>query len=74
MSDKDTGKGSAVALAFGMLVGLVLGFLYAPRPGKETRELIRTKAKEAQKRVGEITDQAKNEAKARMEEVMKEAK
>ncbi len=74
MTDKGTSSGSVIALALGVLVGLAVGFLYAPRPGKETRELIRTKAKEAQEKVGEIADEATKEAKERMGKVMKEAK
>jgi gas vesicle protein len=33
-----------IGLGIGILVGAVLGILYAPKSGKETRQIIKTKA------------------------------
>jgi gas vesicle protein len=35
-----------IGLGIGLLAGLVLGVLYAPKSGKETRQIIKTKAKD----------------------------
>ncbi|MBI2958310.1 MAG: YtxH domain-containing protein [Chloroflexi bacterium] len=39
-------KGLGIGLLFGAAVGLVIGLLYAPRPGQETRELVKERAQE----------------------------
>jgi len=41
-------SGLAVGLGFsmGLIIGLAIGLLYAPKPGKELREEIRTKGSE----------------------------
>ncbi len=43
MSEKSSGFG--VGFAVGALVGLVAGVMFAPHSGKETREIIKEKAK-----------------------------
>ncbi len=45
MDNRSGASGFVIGLILGAVVGLAVGFLYAPRPGEETRELLREKAK-----------------------------
>ncbi len=42
------------SLIFGLVVGLAVGFLYAPRPGEETRRRLSRKAKIAEARAVKV--------------------
>lgn len=42
----------------GAVMGIAIGFLYAPRPGKETRELLMEKAEKAREKVREAAERA----------------
>ena len=44
MGDKGSVSGFATGFALGAVVGLAVALLIAPRPGKETRELLKDKA------------------------------
>ncbi|MBA7647576.1 hypothetical protein ES703_55349 [subsurface metagenome] len=73
MTSKDTGAGFAVGFIVGTAIGLAVGFLYAPRPGAETRELLKEKVTEAKEkatgvveRVKEAAAEAKQKAQAKM--------
>lgn len=46
MTCKDTGTGLAIGFFVGAAMGLAIGFLYAPKPGVETRKIIKEKAEE----------------------------
>ena len=41
---RDSGAGFFTGLLIGAVIGLALGFLYAPQEGQETRRLFREKA------------------------------
>ena len=41
MADKDSGTGFVIGFFVGAVVGLAIGFLYAPKPGVETRKLLK---------------------------------
>lgn len=41
--NRDTAMGMGIGLLVGALVGAAVGIFYAPRPGKETREMIKEK-------------------------------
>lgn len=74
MSDRDTGSSFAIGLIIGAVVGVAVGFLYAPKAGKETRALLREKAEEVKERAGEVTEKAKEaaaEAKKRVGEKLR---
>ena len=74
MSDRDTGGGFAAGFIIGAVVGVAIGFLYAPKAGKETRELLREKAGEVKEKAGEVTEKAKEaaaSARRRVEEKLK---
>ena len=63
MSDKDSGPSFAIGFIVGGAVGLAVGFLYAPRPGEETRAMIKEKAKDAADKGKEIIEEAEERAK-----------
>ncbi|HID87004.1 MAG TPA: YtxH domain-containing protein [Anaerolineae bacterium] len=55
-------------LAFGCAVGLVLGLLWAPRSGEETKELIRSRLDEAMAEGRRAAEAKRAELLARLEE------
>ncbi len=63
---KRNGSGMAggllLGMAIGAMTGLAIGFLYAPRSGQETREMIKTKADEAKRKAGDVVQAAKSKA------------
>ncbi len=62
MSEKDTGFSFTIGFILGAVAGVAMGFLYAPKPGKETRALLKEKAEVAREKVTEIADKAKEAA------------
>jgi gas vesicle protein len=62
MADGDRGSGFAIGLIVGAALGLAIGFLFAPRPGAETRQLLKEKAETARERAAEITRKARETA------------
>jgi gas vesicle protein len=59
-------KGMAAVLVAGLVAGALLGLgaglLYAPRPGSEARDLIKTKAWESRHKLGEFAQKARDRA------------
>lgn len=55
MSDKDTGSSFAIGFLIGAVVGVAVGFLYAPKSGKETRTMLKEKAGEVKEKASEVT-------------------
>lgn len=41
---RDSGGGFFAGLIIGAVIGLAVGFLYAPQPGHETRRMVKEKA------------------------------
>jgi gas vesicle protein len=67
MSDRDTGSSFAIGFIIGAIAGVAIGFLYAPKAGKETRSLLKEKAVEVKEKAGEVAEKAKEAAaKARL--------
>ncbi len=62
MSDKDSGTSFAIGFLIGAIAGVAIGFLYAPKSGKETRTLLKEKAEEFKETAGEVTEKAKEAA------------
>ena len=62
MSDKDTGGSFFVGFILGVVAGAAIGLLYAPKPGVETRELLREKAERAAEKAREAAAKAKEVA------------
>jgi gas vesicle protein len=55
MSNSDSGARFGIGLILGLAVGAVLGFLFAPQTGKETRELVKDKATDISETVKDLT-------------------
>jgi gas vesicle protein len=56
---EERGSSFFEGLIFGAVVGFVLGVLYAPRPGDETREMLKEKAHDLAKEARNLTEEAK---------------
>ena len=61
MSERDS-TSFLTGLILGAVVGLAIGFLYAPKSGKETRELLKERAVVAKERATEIAKKVKQTA------------
>ncbi|HUT68191.1 MAG TPA: YtxH domain-containing protein [Dehalococcoidales bacterium] len=62
MGEKDSGSSFAIGFIIGAIAGVAIGFLYAPKSGKETRAMLREKAEEIKEKAGEVTEKAKDAA------------
>ena len=49
-------------LGIGLLIGLAIGLLYAPREGRETREMLRERAEEVREKTTEAYEKARKTA------------
>ncbi|MFC1871971.1 YtxH domain-containing protein [Chloroflexota bacterium] len=63
MSDEVNPSGFLIGLAFGAIVGVAVGFLYAPKAGEETRALIKDRAKHTKEKAEDIIEEARERAK-----------
>jgi gas vesicle protein len=54
MAEKDGGSSFLMGLIIGAIAGLAVGFLYAPKAGKETRALLKEKAGQIKDKAGEV--------------------
>ncbi len=68
---KDTGISFTAGFILGAVAGVAIGFLYAPKPGKETREFLKEKAEKARETASEVAEKAK-EAAAKAEKRVEE--
>lgn len=55
MSDRNSGPGFGIGLILGIAVGAAIGFLFAPRSGKETRGMVKDKAADVSASVKDLT-------------------
>jgi gas vesicle protein len=62
MADNDNGSGGLGWFVAGLSLGALLGVLYAPKAGKETREDIINGAREAKERADELIEQGRQKA------------
>lgn len=62
MAEKDTGASFAVGFLLGAVIGVAIGFLYAPQPGRETRAVPKEKAEIAAEKAKETAQKAKEAA------------
>lgn len=76
MTSKDAGGGFAIGFVVGAVIGLAIGFLYAPRPGEETRQILKEKAGEMGEKATEVAGKVKEtateavkKARAKLEEI-----
>ncbi len=62
MADKEGGSSFLIGFIIGAVAGVAIGFLYAPKAGKETRALLREKAGQLKDKAGEIISRATRES------------
>jgi gas vesicle protein len=61
--------GYLTAFAIGALVGAGIALLYAPRSGKETREVLARRARELKDKAGDALDKAKETIREKKTEI-----
>jgi gas vesicle protein len=59
MTKKDSEIGFATGFAVGLVIGLGIAFVFAPQPGRQTRDLIKEKAFDAGDKFKEMTGDRK---------------
>ncbi len=76
MSNNENNNGLTMIFAFftGFLAGAVLSLLYAPAPGKETREKIKETSLQAKDRTLEFAQQASESAKENVQNIVDQGK
>ena len=62
MSEKDSGHSFIIGFIIGAVAGVAVGFLYAPKSGRETRAMLKEKMEVAKEKAGEVTEKAKEAA------------
>ena len=62
MADREGGAGFGIGFIVGAAIGVAIGMLFAPRPGAETRQILREKAGVARGRVAEAARTVRNTA------------
>ena len=63
MSSKDAFAGISLGIVIGAIIGMAAGMLYAPRPGEETRLILKEKTDDFKHKAAEAIDQGKEKAK-----------
>jgi len=59
MGEKDSGNSFLFGFLLGAIAGVAVGFLYAPKPGRETRAILKEKAGELKEKAGDVINRAK---------------
>ena len=59
MAEKDGGSSFLIGFIIGAVAGVAIGFLYAPKAGKETRALLKEKAGQLKSKAGELFSRVK---------------
>jgi gas vesicle protein len=62
MAEKDSFNGFALGFLLGAVAGVAIGFLYAPKPGRETRAMLREKAEEVGGKIGVAAEKVRDTA------------
>jgi len=69
MAEKESGTSFVVGFILGAVAGVAIGFLYAPKPGRETRELLKEKKERAAEKAKEAAEKAREAAAKAREKV-----
>jgi gas vesicle protein len=59
MAEKEGGSSFMVGFLIGAIAGVAIGFLYAPKAGKETRAILKEKAGHLKEKAGEMISRAR---------------
>jgi gas vesicle protein len=62
MDEKESGNSFIIGFILGAIAGVAVGFLYAPKAGKETRTLLKEKAGELKERATEMLSRGGKES------------
>jgi gas vesicle protein len=78
MAERDGSPGVGTGFVVGAIIGLAIGFLYAPKPGEETRELaresvdkVREKAMASLRKLERTASEAMEAAQTKLKELEK---
>ena len=63
--DRDSGSGFFTGLLMGALIGVVVGFLYAPQSGTETRRLVKEKTRDVKEKASRAAGRVKDVVQSR---------
>lgn len=55
-------NGTLIAFLFGAAIGATLGLMYAPKPGRDTRTMIRDRYQDWRERAGDVATTAREKA------------
>jgi gas vesicle protein len=64
--NKDSGAGFFTGLVVGALIGVVVGFLYAPQSGTETRRIVKEKATIMKEKASTVAGKVKDAVQSRV--------
>jgi len=64
--NKDSGSGFFTGLMVGALIGVVVGFLYAPQSGSETRRIVKEKATAMKEKASTVAGKVKDVVQSRV--------
>jgi gas vesicle protein len=59
MAEKEGGSSFLVGFIIGAIAGVAIGFLYAPKAGKETRAILKEKAGQLKDKASEMLSRAR---------------
>ncbi len=62
MDNRNSGSLLGIGLAAGLALGLTIGLLYAPRPGRETRAMIKDRAMDIKDKAGDMAEDIRERA------------
>jgi len=62
MGEKESGNNFIMGFLLGAIAGVAIGFLYAPKAGKETRALLKEKAGQLKDKASEVISRATRES------------
>jgi gas vesicle protein len=65
--NRDSESGFFTGLIMGALIGVVVGFLYAPQSGTETRRLVKEKAEVVKERASKAAGRVKDVVQRRLD-------